>query len=160
MGCIHYYVLLKFCNNALKQPSRKVLEKKVKFCLLWRISPIRCEMNGKCRRRFNTWCCDVDIENKRFLAGFEKNKNVYAFKTVAENRPPETYKSNFIDHGFVQFGKHIKTNSKWVYRHVRSVALFAIEGHSVTNCFVTQQFCEVCFVSLPVAKPFVELPLP
>ena len=51
---------------------------------------------------------------------------------------PKTYESNFIHHDFVQFGKQqIKTNFKWVLRHIRIVLLFAIQGHSVVHCFVT-----------------------
>ena len=57
--------------------------------------------------------------------------------------PPKTYKSNFIQHDFVQFGKH---HSR--YKDILS------------SIVLSQQFCKVYFISLAVTKLLYETCLP
>jgi len=52
------------------------------------------------------------------------------------NCPPKTYESNFIHHDFVQFKK----------QHLRLKAI-------LSSTVLSQQCCEVYFISLTVAKP-------
>jgi len=52
------------------------------------------------------------------------------------DRPPKTYESNLIHHDFVEFGK----------QHSRYKAI-------LSSIVLSQQCCEVYFISLTVMKP-------
>jgi len=49
--------------------------------------------------------------------------------------PPKTYESNFFHYDFVQFGK----------QHSRYKAI-------LSSIVLSQQFCEVCFISLTIVN--------